>query len=611
MYPRIMFCFALLCSSFAVPALRAELPDLSPAPAGGEPLLADSPRRGFSLEGQAAADAHWTDLPNGWRLETAGVVAPATVEWRALSIAPVAQGDVGWLRFRARCPASKDETGGRLRILVQTKMERTPSSMQVERAQKSLVHELNLSPEWREYALPYVCKQTLPAGELELVINFGHTAQTVEITDLVWLGYGRRVAREALPRSRFTYEGRAADATWRTEAHARIERLRQGNFTVKVVDAQGQPVVGARVNVALQRHAFGFGTAVKMDRLIGTSPDDQRYRDTLLGWFSAAGPDNDLKWPYWTKDTAVYRREVTLAGLRWLKEQGIPARGHVLVWPSWPRIPADVAKLRGTPRQDEIPGLVREHIKEILTTTRGLLTEWDVLNEPYTHHDLMDMFGPQIAADWFKVAREVGGPDMPLYLNDFGNHDQDRDPQHVAHFEQTVRALQAAGAPLDGLGLQAHFGTQVTPPARLLATLDRLAALGLPMRITEFDVTTDDEELQADYLRDALIAVFSHPSMVGFQMWGFWESVHWRPEAAMFRADWSERPQAEAYRKLVLQQWRTKLEGKSGAEGQYAGRGFYGEYDVEVNAGDGRSVRSRFSLHAGSAAAKDWTVILK
>jgi len=569
-------------------------------------LLTDSPRRGFQLEGQAAAGAHWTELPHGWRIETVGGVAPATVEWRALSVAPVAEGDVGWLRFRARSPASKDETGGRLRVRVQAKAERGP-----ERVRDSMRHELGLTPEWREYALPYVSKLTAAAGELELVFNFGYIAQTVEITDLVWLGYGRRVARDALPRSRFTYEGREAGAAWRTEAQARIERLRQGNFAVKVVDANGQPVAGARVNVVLQRHAFEFGTAVRVGRLVGTGPDDQRYRDTLLGWFNAAGPDNDLKWPYWAKDTAIYRREVTMAGLRWLKEQGMPARGHVLVWPSWPRISADVASLRGTPRQDEIPGLIREHIKEVLTTTRGLLTEWDVLNEPYTNHDLMDVFGPQIAADWFKLAREVGDPDLPLYLNDFGNHDQERDPRHVAHFEQTARDLQAAGAPLGGLGLQAHFMALVTPPARLLATFDRLAALGLPMRITEFDVTTDDEELQADYMRDALIAVFSHPSMVGFQMWGFWEGAHWRPEAAMFRLDWSERPQAEAYRKLVLQQWRTKLEGKSGAEGQYAGRGFYGEYDVQVDTGDSRSAMSRFSLHAGSAASNDWTMVLK
>src|SRR5438045_8528998 len=54
-------------------------------------------------------------------------------------------------------------------------------------------------------------------------------------------------------------------------------------------------------------------------------------------------------------------------------------------------------------------------------------------------------------------------------------------------------------------------------------------------RITELDIDSNDDKLQADYLRDFLPASFSHPNTNGLLMWGSWEPAHWRPNAAMYR----------------------------------------------------------------------------
>jgi hypothetical protein len=53
-----------------------------------------------------------------------------------------------------------------------------------------------------------------------------------------------------------------------------------------------------------------------------------------------------------------------------------------------------------------------------------------------------------------------------------------------------------------------------------------------PSSTPTFDINTDDEELQADYTRDFLTLAYSHPTVVGVQLWGFWERSHWKPEAA-------------------------------------------------------------------------------
>jgi len=61
----------------------------------------------------------------------------------------------------------------------------------------------------------------------------------------------------------------------------------------------------------------------------------------------------------------------------------------------------------------------------------------------------------------------------------------------------------------------------LTPPVRLLGFLDRSGKFGLPIQTTEFDSDTNDEHLQADYLRDYMKVTFSHPAVSGFVLWGF------------------------------------------------------------------------------------------
>ena len=414
------------------------------------------------------------------------------------------------------------------------------------------------------------------------------------------------LATLAAARAQGTYEGRDPAAAWRAPALARIEQIRKGDFTLRVVDAAGQPIAGAIVSVAQQRHAFPFGSALQMARIVQDSADNRIYRQKVAALFNAGTTENDLKWPPWIGEWgASFGRTQTLAGLRWLRDRGLVMRGHNFVWPSWNastnNLPLAISSLRGTARQGEVPQLVVDHITEQAGATRDLINEWDVQNEPFDNHDLMDVFGATIQVDWFKGAR-AALPTAALYLNDYNIEDQTRNTAHIQVFENTVRYLQQNGAPLTGLGLQSHIsGTAFTGLTNYVATLDRYAAFGLTMRITEFDVNTTDLTLQADYTRDFLTASFSHPSVVGFQFWGFWESAHWRPDAALYRANWTEKPNGAAYRDLVFNQWWTRASVTTDGQGMARSRGFYGDYTATVTV-NGQRIEQTFSLHSGTAA---------
>ncbi len=68
-------------------------------------------------------------------------------------------------------------------------------------------------------------------------------------------------------------------------------------------------------------------------------------------------------------------------------------------------------------------------------------------------------------------------------------------------------------------------------------------------------------------------------------MWGFWERNHWKPEAALYRKDWSIKPAGQAWRDLVFKEWWTDETGKTGRNGVYKTRGFLGDYEIVVTHG--------------------------
>ena len=375
---------------------------------------------------------------------------------------------------------------------------------------------------------------------------------------------------------------KGADADWRKAALERIERLRRADLTVQVTDARGQPIPDAAVAVKMTRHAFAFGSCVNAGALFpdAETPDTPRYRETIRTLFNRVVIENSLKWPAWEDPV---RRARVVKSVKWLNDNGIEVRGHCLVWPSWRHVPKDLQALKGDPAK--LQQRVLGHIREEATAMRGQLVDWDVINEPFDNHDLMDALGREAMVEWFKAAR-AADPKVNLFINDFAILAAGgRNTAHQNHYYETIRFLLDKGAPLDGIGMQSHFGGDLTPPPRLLQVLDRFAALGKPIEATEFDVNLTDEARQAEYLRDFMTALFSHPSVCGIILWGFWEGRHWKPNAALFRRDWSLKPNGQAWRDLVFKDWWTDAKGTTDGNGELKLRGFLGDYSITASAG--------------------------
>jgi GH35 family endo-1,4-beta-xylanase len=507
----------------------------------------------------------------------------------------VKKGDVMLVQFWARTLSSADETGeGRVEVYYQ---KNAPDY------RKDLSRTVSLAKAWTPYHYPFVIAADRGPGEAALCFGTGFNVQAIEIAEVRLLRFPAGVTTAQLPRTPATYPGQAAEAPWRAAAAARIDAHRKADLTVQVIDAEGKPVPEAEIRVEMRRHAFPFGSIVS-GVLLQQDETGRLYRQKLQELFNASGTENALKWPPWEGEWgAGHSREAAINTLKWLKENDFRViRGHVMVWPSWANLPKSLQELKN---QDPkaIPERVRQHIREIATATRGLVTEWDVLNEPRANHDLMDLYGREIMADWFRCAREVL-PDSDLYINDYSilNGDGPGSGPHDA-YRQTIQFLLDQKAPVTGIGFQGHIGSSLKDPAQVYRTLEDFAQLGLKMRVTEFDIDTDDEQAQADYTRDFMTVLFSHPGIVGFQMWGFWEGSHWKPRSAMYRRNWEEKPNARAYKDLVFKQWWTDATATTDAQGTARVRGFLGDYRVTVTR-TGRSAEATTVLARQGAAVQ-------
>jgi endo-1,4-beta-xylanase len=180
-----------------------------------------------------------------------------------------------------------------------------------------------------------------------------------------------------------------------------------------------------------------------------------------------------------------------------------------------------------------------------------------------------------------------------LAFNEYNilNNNSGANDRHRLAAAQLVEQLIKSGAPVNSLGMQGHMSVPLTHGDKLLSILDEWARFKLPVEITEYDLPVADDTIHAQYLREFLTAVFSHPAVEGFTMWGFWAGTQWFGDEgrSMFRQDWTARPSVDVYKNLVFRKWWTKATSKTDHDGSAKFRVFLGEHKVTVTK-DKRSV---------------------
>ncbi len=379
---------------------------------------------------------------------------------------------------------------------------------------------------------------------------------------------------------------------WRAECRARSRQHRWRSATLNLRRPDGQPLAGTWLTARLVRNPFLVGTCLA-PQVLEQGPTGEAYRGFVRRHFQATVCENAMKW----YATEPQRDQVGYANadrkLAWSESHGLPMRGHCLFWDKQKFAQPWVQELA----PDDLRRRVFARIAEIIGRYRGRLIAWDVNNELLDGGFFGGRLGPSIHADIFKAAHDAN-PGCPLYVNEYAILDQD---EKLERYLRLIDDLRQRGAPVGGIGIQEHAVERFAPDLKVAADeverpertgrgplvpedvwrrLDRLAALGLPIHITEVSSKTDDDVRRADTLEMMLRTAHAHPAVGAILLWGFWAKAHWlgRP-AALADEAWTPLPAAHRLAGL-LDEWTTEVSVQTDAEGRVTLEGWAGDYHL-------------------------------
>ena len=272
-----------------------------------------------------------------------------------------------------------------------------------------------------------------------------------------------------------------------------------------------------------------IGTAINP----GVLESDEAYRAVAGSEFNCAVAEYGMKWDSMEPEPGNFDFSLGDQVVDFAQEHGMRVKGHALVWhgatPDW---------VLGVTSPNELRAVIRDYVTEVVTHFKGKVEAWDVVNEAISDSGgtlRNSHFYKVLGTEYFEIAFDAAraaDPDVKLLYNDYGG--EGLGVKSDAIYE-LVKGLKESGVPIDGIGLQSHLTHTGVPPDELEANLERLAALGLSINLSEIDVRmgmatgTLDEKLaqQAEIYRQLASACADQPACTGLFVWGFTDAHSW------------------------------------------------------------------------------------
>ncbi|KAL8130414.1 hypothetical protein V2J09_019569 [Rumex salicifolius] len=376
---------------------------------------------------------------------------------------------------------------------------------------------------------------------------------------------------------------------WRTNQQYQINKERKRFVTIHVSDVQGDRLQGASISINQISTEFPLGSAIA-DTILG----NLAYQEWFQKRFNAAVFENELKW-YATereKGNLNYTRADRMMSFIKSSPKVTSLRGHNIFWEDPKYTPSWVLNLTGP----DLKWAVEARIDGLMARYKDDFVHWDVSNE-LLHFDFYEeSLGPNATLHFFEAAHKAD-PLATLFLNEFNVVETCSDAKsNVDAYVERVKELRNGSVWMDGIGLEGHF--TVPNPPLIRGILDKLATLGLPIWLTEVDISNSlDKQTQAEFLEIVLREGYSHPAVKGMMMW---TALHPKGCYQMCLTDENIQnlPAGDTVDRL-LGEWQTgTVKGVSGQLGSFDFHGFLGDYVLVVEYGD-RQANLTFSIDQG------------
>ena len=402
-----------------------------------------------------------------------------------------------------------------------------------------------------------------------------------------------------------------------------IENNRKGWFEIEVSDKDGKPVRDAHIRLTQKTHDFKYGANLFMLDEFKEEERCQMYREYFKGAFNLATLPfywRDLEpeqgKPRFAKDSPkVYRRPAPDLCLEYCEKHGIEPKCHCLNYDQWS--PDWLA--------NEVPVIRQALVKrftELSERYSKRIPSWEVTNETlFLNARTVNFHTPDLVEWSFHTADRLF-PNNRLIINEAHCNIWDVfNGTRSAYYMQIQRAL-SQGCRIDSIGMQYHMFYRAEEEAKKTAifyspehmykVLDQYADFQIPLQITELTIPAysndpEDEELQAELIKNVYSMWFSHEAMEGIIYWNVVDGyAAFAPLGDMtagenyyygglVRYDFTPKPAYRMIQDLFGKVWRTNAEAVTRDNGRAEVKGFYGEYDAEITA-NGRTTHHAIHL---------------
>jgi endo-1,4-beta-xylanase len=314
---------------------------------------------------------------------------------------------------------------------------------------------------------------------------------------------------------------------------------------------------GAPLWLLAARHGKYFGTALTLPNL-----SDPPLRKVADAQFDMVTPGNEMKWDTTEPANGTFNFGPGDQIVAYAHAHHMRVRGHNLVWQS--QLPSWVSSLP----LDQVKAAMEQHITTEVSHYRGQVYSWDVVNEPlngdgsFVNDVFYQAIGPSYIADALRTAH-AADPRAKLYLNDYNIEGINAKSDAMYNL---VKSFKEQGVPINGVGLESHF-ILGTVPSTMLANMQRFAALGVDVAVTELDdriqlpATSADLAQQASDYATVVGDCLAVRRCVGVSQWGVGDADSWIPgffagygAATMFDENYQPKPAFYATQQ-VLRRW--------------------------------------------------------
>ena len=307
---------------------------------------------------------------------------------------------------------------------------------------------------------------------------------------------------------------------------------------------------------------------------------EQWMKGVMYKYFNYGTCGNSFKWSGIQPQHAEPNYADFENAVRWTQKVGWDLRAHTLLWgggddhsmPRW---------VRELPTPEAITDTCRMRVIREMTRYKGIVKEYDVINEPLHATYLQDsLVGDSINWNCFKWARSAD-PEAQLYINEYNVEYNWGDAEE---YRDLILKIKEMGGPVNGVGMQAHFWDCCRPNVdELVKNVNVVAQAGLPIKFTEYDYggNLTQEQQASDFIK-VLTVAFSHPSIIGMICWGLGDDAAWRENTGFFDASHKPKLAADTLLYYTKTRWATNFDSVMNDGNTLEFNAYYGDYIVEA-----------------------------